>query len=223
MVTGEALTRARSQGAGRLRVQAERAYSDPITLFSTRSFSMKRSKSLSLFLMGSLAVGASGCSKAQDEESIHAFTSVQECATSGLFTEAECIDMERAAREESPTFANLEECEAQYGAGSCSSSASSVHGGGIWMPMMMGFMAGRMMGNVGMMRGSQGLYRDTAAAGSNAYRTAGGDSVRPDAKGRVTNPSPRLKQSLGHNAKPAAVRSGSGSKGGFFNRSGASS
>lgn len=184
---------------------------------------MKRSKSLSLLLMGTLAAGTSGCSRAQDEESLHAFGSVSECTSSGLFTESECMDMERSALEESPKFTSLEQCEAEYGAGACSSQQSYVHGGGVWMPMMMGFMAGRMMGNAGMMRGSQGLYKDTAASGTNSFRTAGGDSVRADAKGRVTNPSPSLKQSVSHNAKPAAVRSGSGSKGGFSSKSGASS
>lgn len=184
---------------------------------------MKRSKSLSLLLMGSLALGTSGCSKAQDEESLHAFTSVGECVSSGLFTESECLDMERSAQEEAPKFSSIEECEAEYGEGACSSSQSYVHGGGVWMPMLMGFMAGRMMGNAGMMRGSQGLYKDTAAAGANSYRTAGGDSVRADGKGRVTNPSPKLQQSMAHNTKPAAVRSGTGSKGGFSSKSGAAS
>lgn len=196
-------------------------------LFFIKESSMKRSKSLSLLLMGSLAIGTTGCGRDKNEESLHAFASVKECMASELFTRSECLDMERSAREESPKFSSLEECEAEYGTGACSSPTSNqsyVHGGGIWMPMMMGFMAGRMMGNTGMMRGSQGLYKDTAAAaGTNSFRTAAGDPVKADSKGRVTNSSPRLKQGLGHNAKPAAVRSGTGSKGGFSKKSGASS
>ena len=86
------------------------------------------------------------------------------------------------------------------------------------MPMMMGFMAGRFLGGGGMMQGSQGLYRDPAAnpQQGRSFRTATGDTVKPGPGGRVANPSPRITQSMQHNARPVMSRSGSGARGGFF-------
>lgn len=177
--------------------------------------------------MGTMALGGTGCSSENAEEGMYTFTSLEECNTSGIFDEAECKDLARQALAQSPRFSSQEECEAQFGAGACQgmggqqSPGSEVRPqtGSYWMPMMMGFMAGRFLGGGGgMMRGSQGLYRDPAATpqqGGRNFRTATGDSVKADGKGRVTNPSPRLTQSMQHNAKPAMGRAGSGARGGF--------
>jgi uncharacterized protein YgiB involved in biofilm formation len=164
---------------------------------------------------------------------MYTFTSLNECITSAIFSEAECADLAKSALAQTPRFASKEECEARFGAGACegigaavsavtgqqpSSNGTTVRHGSSWMPLMMGFMAGRFLGGGGMMQGSQGLYRDPAAQpgqDARSYRTAGGEQVRADSKGRVSNPSPRLTQSMQHNAKPAMGRSGSGSRGGF--------
>ena len=202
----------------------------------------KRSKSISLLLMGALALGPAGCGsdRAEIDESFTTFTSLEQCVTSGLFTDAECRDFARSALLETPSFASQAECEARFGAGNCQAPDGDTlasaeapadaaqqaangtvqrHSGSMWMPMMMGFMAGRFMGAGGPMQGSQGLYRDSAAqpgsGGTQSFRTATGDTVTSDAKGRVTTPSPALKQSLSHNAKPVMTRGGSASKGGF--------
>ena len=191
----------------------------------------KRSKSISLLLMGTLALGPTACGsdRAEIDENFTTFTSLEQCNTSGLFTEAECRDFARTALAETPRFSSLEECESVFGSGSCQSPDAvqtteadgtvRQHSGSMWMPMMMGFMAGRFMGANGPMQGSQGLYRDSAAkpgaAGTQNFRTAGGVPVSSDAAGRVSNPSPALKQSVGHNAKPMATRGSGGSKGGF--------
>lgn len=198
---------------------------------------MKRSKALSLILMGTLAVGTAGCGTDKADETMYSFTSLDECVTSAIFSEAECKDLARNALAQTPKFASLAECEAQFGAGACSSPSAQPgqegqpgagagqgtqvqqHSGGFWMPMMMGFMAGRFMGGGGLMQGSQGLYRDPGAGsqtgGDRSFRTATGDTVKADPKGRVTNPSPRMTQSMSHNAKPAMSRAGGASRGGF--------
>lgn len=191
---------------------------------------MKRSHSLSLIIMGSLLLPACGEEpKSAQEELFATFTSVQECAASGLFSEKECRDLAIDAVAQSPRFVSQAECEETYGPGQCNyikdlqaetvpSSEQKVqsNSGSMWMPMMMGYMAGRMLGGAGFMQGSQPLYKDPAApAGTTSYRTAGGDVVRPDAKGRVTNPPAKIKQSLSHNAKPVMSRTGTAKRGGF--------
>ncbi|MDL2279180.1 DUF1190 domain-containing protein [Desulfovibrio sp. OttesenSCG-928-G11] len=216
---------------------------------------MKRSKTLSLLLMGSMAM--SGCGTDRVDEGTYTFTSLDECVTSALFSEAECRELAMNAIAGAPRFSSREDCEAQFGAGACdaaprgmpplvpgasdtpavagapgdpsaapgeSSAETQVrpHSGGMWMPMMMGFMAGRFMGQGGMMRGSQGLYRDPAASPGDgrSFRTASGESVKPGPGGRVMSPSPRMTQSMSHNAKPVSGRSGLGSRGGFSGGSG---
>ena len=201
-----------------------------------RPRSTKRSKSLSLLLMGTLALGPAGCGsdRAEVDESFTTFTSLEQCNTSGLFTEDECRDFARTALLETPQFTSQEDCEATFGVGACqspdavtgqesvadaSTNSTQYRHHSSWMPIMMGFMAGRYMGANGAMQGSQGLYRDTKApqgSSTQNFRTATGESVASDAKGRVSNPSPALKQSVAHNAKPMTARSGGGSKGGFF-------
>ena len=192
---------------------------------------MKRSHSLSLIIMGSLLLPACGQEPQSAQEELFAtFTSVQECDASGLFSEKECRELAIAAVAQSPRFSSQAECEEAFGPDQCNSindpkaatsptSEQTVErsSGSMWMPMMMGYMAGRMMGGGGYMQGSQPLYKDPAAPkGTSSYRTAGGDVVRPDAKGRVSNPPAKIKQSLSHNAKPVMSRTGgSRGKGGF--------
>lgn len=188
---------------------------------------MKRSKTLSLILMGSLTLGTAGCGTERAEEGTYTFTSMDECVTSAIFSEAECRELAANALAQTPRFNSLAECEAQFGEGACNNPQAASgqegtvvqqHSGGMWMPMMMGFMAGRFMGGGGMMRGSQGLYRDPGAnpQQGRSFRTATGDTVKPGPGGRVANPTPRMTQSMSHNAKPAMSRSGTGARGGFF-------
>ncbi|MDR0338776.1 MAG: DUF1190 domain-containing protein [Desulfovibrio sp.] len=194
---------------------------------------MKRSKALSLLLMGSMTAASAGCGTDRADEGMYTFTSLNECVTSAVFTEAECRELAMNALAETPRFSSREECEARFGVGVCDGAPATVpgqvgdgdgaqvqqHSGGMWMPMMMGFMAGRFLGGGGMMQGSQGLYRDPAGQQGQqgrSFRTAGGETVRADATGRVTNLSQRMTQSMGHNAKPVMGRSGSGARGGGF-------
>lgn len=200
---------------------------------------MKRSKALSLVLMGSLTLGTAGCGTDRVEEGMYTFTSLSDCTASALFTEAECRELAGNALAQTPRFGTLQDCEAQFGEGACAQPAAAggrpaasaesgqpgapggtvvqQQSGGSWMPMMLGFMAGRFLGGGGMMQNSQGLYRDPAAnpQQGRSFRTAGGETVKADPKGKVTNPNSRLTQSMSHNAKPAKGRSIAGSRGGF--------
>lgn len=192
---------------------------------------MKKSRYISMLLVGALLVGGSACSQQPldpKDEVFSTFTTIEECTTSGLFSPNECMELARNAIAQSPRFNSLEECEAQFGQGQCNnlpanpqedpSQGQNVQqgSGSSWMPMMMGFMAGRMLGGGGFTQGAQPLYRDPGAPqGSRSFRTPTGDVVRPDASGRVTNPSPKLKQNLSQQSKPVMKRTAPKSRGGF--------
>lgn len=191
---------------------------------------MKRSKSLTLLLMGSLSLGIAGCSQENTEEGMYTFTSLNECVSSGIFDEAQCKQFAAEAVAQSPRFSSREECEAKFGADACVNPAASAGSavqpgsGSFWMPMLAGFMAGRFLGGGGLMQGAQGLYRNPGATPqAPSFRTAGGEVVKTGANGRVLNPSPRLTQSLQHRAKPVIGRSGTVSRGGFSGGARASS
>ncbi|WP_027186978.1 DUF1190 domain-containing protein [Desulfovibrio cuneatus] len=98
---------------------------------------------------------------------------------------------------------------------------SAYQSGGSWMPLMAGFMMGRMLSGGGMFQGSQPLFRDkpqaggTAAAGGTSFRTATGDVVKPDAAGRVGNPGTGIRKGFQSTAKPVVARGTTSSRSGF--------
>jgi uncharacterized protein YgiB involved in biofilm formation len=194
----------------------------------------KRTKTISLLLMGTMSMGVSGCGTDRADADLYTFTSLAECVDSALFSEAECRQFAKDAFASTPRFAGKEDCEARFGVGACDSPSVQAAGsaaagesgatgetrvqqgsGSFWMPMMMGFMAGRLSG--GSMYGAQGLYRDPGAARQDgrSFRTGGGDTVRSDTRGRVSNPSPNVVRSMNHSAKPALGRTGGVRSGGF--------
>lgn len=182
----------------------------------------KASKGLSLVLMGSLGLGVSGCSsEPKVEEEFMTFGSLNECIQYGGFTANECAEMAVEAAKQTPSFASLAECEAQFGEGSCeqpelAEASQGGQRGSMWMPLMAGYMMGRYMNGGQAMYGAQPLYKDPAGqAGTKSFRTASGAAVSPDATGRVTNPGSSIRQGFAHSAKPAAVRTGAASRGGF--------
>lgn len=131
----------------------------------------KRSKKLSLVLMGAMLIATPGCG-GNEQSGEQVFRNQQECVNSGV-SAAECESMEKQALENAPKFASRAECEKEYGAEMCSGGQNS--GGNFWMPMLMGFMAGNMLGRTGIP--AQGLYNNPANPGQ--FRTAQGQTVSP--------------------------------------------
>lgn len=187
---------------------------------------MKRSRHLTLILMGSLSLAGLGCSsEPAEEEGMHAFTSVNECVASGLFDEAQCQQLALEAVQQAPHFTSLEECEAKFGTDACVNPAQrNGESGGFWMPMLAGFLAGRFLGGGGMMYGAQGLFRQPGANGQPVYRTASGDVIKTNAAGRVLNPASGVTQNMRRTAKPTVARKGAvRARGGFSGGARASS
>lgn len=104
---------------------------------------MKRSRKLSLVLMGTiLSANLTACGEETKEE-VSIFKNQQECIQGG-FTAEQCAKMEADAKANSPKFSKREECEAEFGKEMCSGGTDSS--GSFWMPALMGFMVGNMLG-----------------------------------------------------------------------------
>ena len=117
---------------------------------------MRKSRYISVLLAGAAALGLSSCGR-NAEENTTVYGDADTCAQD--WDAQACTTAYRAAKEEhvktAPKFTTKEECEAAgYAACEVASetpTATHAGGGGMFMPMMMGYMMGRMMGGGGMM------------------------------------------------------------------------
>lgn len=138
----------------------------------------KRSRTVSLAILGAAAFGLAGCK--QDETDARAFPDEASCVASAkegnlFFTEADChtafAEAQADHAETAPRYDSLAVCEEQHGAGNCGTDAAQGgSGGSIFMPLMMGYMIGSMMGGRGV--ASQPLMR----TGTGGFSTPAGDT-----------------------------------------------
>ena len=113
----------------------------------------KRSAHVSLALLGAAAFGLSGCES--QETDARAFPDEASCVAAAkegslFFTEEDCktaFAQAQADHEETaPRYDSLAVCEEQHGAGNCTGDSAQPGGGSIFMPMLMGYMIGSMLG-----------------------------------------------------------------------------
>lgn len=130
---------------------------------------MKRSKKAALVLMVPVAtLLLAGCGEEREQAMV--FTDPSECSAAALNSAAQC-DADYAAAQAlhpqvAPKYLNKEECEVDFGAGQCETAPQqTTSGGSVFMPMMMGYLAGQMMN-----RGGANLQQPAAAG-------AGGSNV----------------------------------------------
>ncbi len=118
---------------------------------------MKRTRHIDLNMMrkdtkkrsfrGPLALGIAAVTLAScsSQEEVMVVNTPEECAATSELTLAECQAAYQQAQEEAertgPKYRSTYECESEFGSGQCMQSSS----GGYFMPMMTGFMIGRMM------------------------------------------------------------------------------
>jgi uncharacterized protein YgiB involved in biofilm formation len=134
---------------------------------------MKKSLSIKLALLGgaSMALVACGDDDGSPPKDARFFSDATEC--SQVYGDAPCkdaaADAEQANVADAPKFTRQEQCEAEFGAGNCESRQSASGGGSFFMPMLMGYMMGNMMGGN---RFSQPVYRgrDGSAVMNNGGR-----------------------------------------------------
>ena len=135
---------------------------------------MKRYRSISVAaLMGVSALSITACEEAKVDATV--FSNLQQCLDDGGLPQEQCEAGLREARsqhaEVSPKYSSKEDCEGDFGAGKCETAPyRTASGGSVFMPLMMGYMMGSMLGG---RRGSvftQPLYR--SADDPKSYRTA---------------------------------------------------
>lgn len=131
-----------------------------------------RSKKVAVSILGATAFTLAGCAEEQiDAQAFPDLPSCVEAAESdGLFSAEECrlavAEAQQLHVEAAPRYDSLTVCEEQHGEGACGSEDAVAQGGsgGIFMPLLAGYLMGNMMS-----RGMGGT-----AAAQPMYRTANG-------------------------------------------------
>ena len=175
---------------------------------------MKRSKAVALSLMSASAVLLQACDDPQIEAQV--YRDIKGCIDAGQLSEEECVDLHKAALAEhlrsGPKYRTKEECYADFGYEQCEQPQQQVSGGsgGIWMPVLMGFLASRALdGITGGRRGSAPLYR--SSDDPNTLRTSRNYPVGSNYQTRTRLPD--------WATKPTRSRTRTLSRGGFGSRS----
>jgi uncharacterized protein YgiB involved in biofilm formation len=118
---------------------------------------MKKSRSIRLVLLGGAGVALAACGEDPLPTDAKFFTDASEC--SAIHSEATCREAETAAKQkletEAPRYSRKEECEAEFGPGNCE-TRQTAGGGSFFMPLLMGYMMGNMLGGN---RFSQPVFR----------------------------------------------------------------
>jgi uncharacterized protein YgiB involved in biofilm formation len=142
---------------------------------------MKRSRNVALVLMGALAFSTSGCGEEKTEAA--AFSDLESCLDAvqpqGWFTAEDCTQTFAEAKilhdETAPRYESLALCEAEHGPAACAGEqVSSGGGGGIFMPLLAGYMIGQAFG------GGRAIAQPMV-------KNAGGGFSTPDGGTRITN------------------------------------
>jgi uncharacterized protein YgiB involved in biofilm formation len=117
---------------------------------------MKKSSSIKLVLLGSASMVLAACGDDGPPKDARFFSNLQEC--SAIYDTSQCLDAQKQAEQnfatDAPKFTQKEQCEAEFGAGNCETKqaavgeqqAASSGGGSFFMPMLMGYMMGNMLG-----------------------------------------------------------------------------
>ncbi len=112
----------------------------------------KRSSHVALAILGAAAFALAGCQESQTEAA--AFPDIASCKaaskTDGWFTQADCdaaFEQAQALHDETaPRYDSRELCEQQHGPEACQQASGGSGGGGIFMPLLMGYMIGQALG-----------------------------------------------------------------------------
>ncbi len=140
----------------------------------------------------SAVVMLSGCE--QKDEKVTMYMNADQCSSANPGQAAQCTTAYNNAVKEAartaPKYATREDCVAEFGENQCqpapaqaSTAAEPQQSGSFWMPLMAGYMMGRMMGG-GM---AQPLFtpRNAASPANGQFVDASGKSYGPAAGGRT--------------------------------------
>jgi uncharacterized protein YgiB involved in biofilm formation len=121
---------------------------------------MKRSKTLKLALMSATAIALTAC---DNPEEVAIFENVEQCVKQDGFGMEACeANLKKAQAEHvrvAPKYTSVADCEADFGAEKCETAPQQTQSGGsVFMPLMMGYMMGNMLGGRSNVA-TQPLYR----------------------------------------------------------------
>ena len=138
---------------------------------------MNRCKFLTAAMVSVSVIALGACEEAKVGASV--YDSLEQCKNDPTVSFEECQKSFKEARDQhaavAPKYSSLADCQADFGAEKCEKSPyRTSSGGSVFMPMMMGYMMGSMLGGRGSMI-SQPLYR--SAQNPNAFRTADNRNV----------------------------------------------
>ena len=181
----------------------------------------KRSRTVALTILGAAAFTVAGCREEQVDA--QAFPDMASCeaaaAQDGLFSVEECdkafAEAEALHVESAPRYDSLQVCEEQHGEGNCGSEEQQVSNGGsggIFMPLLAGYLIGNMLGRAGGgMVASQPMYRNAQGGFTNATGTTNFGSNA----GRATMGAQNFTRPAATAGRAPMTRATAGSRGGF--------
>lgn len=134
-----------------------------------------------------------GCEKS--DETVQLYQNADDCSAANPGKSAECTTAYNNALKEAertaPKYATREDCVAEFGEDQCkqvnntNTSQATQQTGSMWMPLMAGYMMGRMMG--GGMGAQQPLFssKNPASPAYGKYTDAGGKNYGAATPGRT--------------------------------------
>lgn len=157
-------------------------------------------------LVAASAMFTTACEEPKVEAAI--YETLQQCLKDINMVRSECEKNYNSARQQhatvAPKFASKQECETEFGAARCEQAPQRTSSGGsMFMPLMMGYMMGSMIGGRGF-GNSQPLYRTRSNPGT--FRTSDNKAA-----GRSTGRTQVAKSSMARPTSKASTRS----RGGF--------
>ncbi|EKM0665833.1 DUF1190 family protein [Cronobacter turicensis] len=138
-----------------------------------------------------------GCEK--NDETVQLYQNADDCSTANPGKSAECTTAYNNALKEAertaPKYATREDCVAEFGEDQCqqvnntNTSQATQQTGSMWMPLMAGYMMGRLMGGGGMGFAQQPLFssRNPASPAYGKYTDASGRNYGAAQPGRTMN------------------------------------
>lgn len=139
-----------------------------------------------------------GCEKT--DETVSMYQNADDCSSANPGKSAECTASYNNALKEAertaPKYASREDCVAEFGEGQCQQTPAQAGmapenqaqqgGGSFWMPLMAGYMMGRMMSG-GMQQQPLFSSKNPASPAYGQYTDAGGKSYGAAQSGRSMN------------------------------------
>lgn len=180
---------------------------------------MKRSGPLNLMLMATTAFAVAGCEDPQVEGNY--YKTVEQCISSGAFSEVECREAFVAGRrmntDSAPRYNSRQLCEQQHGLSDCDQRTNTSGSGSYFVPLATGYFIGQAVGGASDNWNNRVRPIYPAASRRGAYTSGGGVLFYNNSTRRYSLPT----QDLSKPPAPAKVqtRTSVASRGGFGSRS----